>query len=98
MLTLFLISFRSSLSFFASLTETFVHSLRWIALFTFVFQFGLQSLIDNMYRIQTASILTALLSATRVAAHGHVTNIVVNGVYYQGFDIGSFPYMSILPL
>lgn len=50
-----------------------------------------------MYRIQTASLLTALLSATRVAAHGHVTNIVVNGVYYQGFDIGSFPYMSDPP-
>lgn len=44
-----------------------------------------------------STILTALLSATYVAAHGHVTNIVVNGVYYEGFDINSFPYMSDHP-
>ena len=43
------------------------------------------------------TILAALLSATHVAAHGHVTNIVVNGVYYEGFDISSFPYMSDHP-
>ncbi|KAE8154640.1 glycosyl hydrolase family 61-domain-containing protein [Aspergillus avenaceus] len=47
-----------------------------------------------MRNIQSASLLTALLSATKVAAHGHVTNIVVNGVYYEGWDIGSFPYMG----
>lgn len=50
-----------------------------------------------MHRIQ-ASLLAALLPATQVAAHGHVTNIVANGVYYQGFDIGSFPYMSDPPV
>lgn len=49
-----------------------------------------------MYRFQS-TILAALLSATQVAAHGHVTNIVVNGVYYEGFDINSFPYMSDPP-
>ncbi|KAE8354333.1 glycosyl hydrolase family 61-domain-containing protein [Aspergillus coremiiformis] len=47
-----------------------------------------------MRHVQSASLLTALFSATQVAAHGHVTNIVVNGVYYQGFDINSFPYMG----
>ncbi|OGM48742.1 endoglucanase-4 [Aspergillus bombycis] len=47
-----------------------------------------------MRHVQSASLLTALLSATKVAAHGHVTNIVVNGVYYEGFDINSFPYMG----
>lgn len=50
-----------------------------------------------MYQIQKASLLATLLSATQVAAHGHVTNIVVNGVSYEGFDIGSFPYMSDPP-
>lgn len=50
-----------------------------------------------MHRIQT-SLLAVLLPATQVAAHGHVTNIVANGVYYQGFDIGSFPYMSDPPV
>lgn len=50
-----------------------------------------------MYRLQSASFLAAMLSATQVAAHGHVTNVVVNGVYYEGFDINSFPYMSDPP-
>lgn len=50
-----------------------------------------------MHRLQSASFLAALLSATQVAAHGHVTNVVVNGVYYQGFDINSFPYMPDPP-
>ncbi|KAL1962281.1 hypothetical protein VTN77DRAFT_9871 [Rasamsonia byssochlamydoides] len=52
-----------------------------------------------MPRFQSASLLTALfLSATRVAGHGHVTNIVVNGVSYEGFDINTFPYMSDPPV
>lgn len=51
-----------------------------------------------MYRLQSASLLAALLSATQVAAHGHVTNVVVNGVSYEGFDITSFPYMSDPPV
>ncbi|RHZ60713.1 uncharacterized protein CDV56_108151 [Aspergillus thermomutatus] len=50
-----------------------------------------------MPQTKSLSLLTALLSATRVAAHGHVTNVVVNGVYYAGFDIGSYPYMSDPP-
>ncbi|OJJ77008.1 hypothetical protein ASPBRDRAFT_223028 [Aspergillus brasiliensis CBS 101740] len=50
-----------------------------------------------MRQAQSASLLAALLSATQVAAHGHVTNIVVDGVYYEGFDISSFPYESDPP-
>ncbi|PLB49832.1 hypothetical protein P170DRAFT_426699 [Aspergillus steynii IBT 23096] len=50
-----------------------------------------------MPSIQSVSLLTSLLAATRVAAHGHVTNIVVNGVSFAGFDIGSFPYMEDPP-
>ncbi|GIJ92552.1 hypothetical protein Asppvi_001830 [Aspergillus pseudoviridinutans] len=50
-----------------------------------------------MPQAKSLSLLAALLSATRVAAHGHVTNVVVNGVYYAGFDINSYPYMSDPP-
>ncbi|CEL10422.1 Putative Copper-dependent polysaccharide monooxygenases (Fragment) [Aspergillus calidoustus] len=39
----------------------------------------------------------ASLLAT-AAAHGHVTNIVVNGVYYAGWDINSYPYMETPPV
>ncbi|KAF9884239.1 hypothetical protein FE257_001971 [Aspergillus nanangensis] len=50
-----------------------------------------------MYQIQSTSLMVALLAATKVIAHGHVTNVVVNGAYYEGFDIGSFPYMEDPP-
>jgi cellulase len=39
----------------------------------------------------------ALVTAATVAAHGHVANIVVNGVYYEGYGADSFPYMSNPP-
>ncbi|EAQ85056.1 hypothetical protein CHGG_09070 [Chaetomium globosum CBS 148.51] len=38
------------------------------------------------------TLLSALAGAVSVAAHGHVTNIVINGVSYEGFDPTSFPY------
>ena len=42
--------------------------------------------------------LTApLLLATLVAGHGHVSNIVINGVSYEGWDINTFPYQSDPP-
>ncbi|RDW67049.1 hypothetical protein BP5796_09798 [Coleophoma crateriformis] len=50
-----------------------------------------------MYSFTSAALLTALLSATRVAAHGHVENIVINGASYEGFDINVFPYESNPP-
>lgn len=40
----------------------------------------------------------ALTVATGVVGHGHVNNIVVNGVYYQGYDPTSFPYMQNPPI
>ncbi|KAJ0417650.1 glycosyl hydrolase family 61-domain-containing protein [Aspergillus carlsbadensis] len=40
--------------------------------------------------------LASLLATA--AAHGHVTNIVVNGVYYAGWDINSYPYMETPPV
>ncbi|KAI0965251.1 carbohydrate-binding module family 1 protein [Xylaria arbuscula] len=41
--------------------------------------------------------LAALTAATGVAAHGHVSNIVINGVYYQGYDPTVFPYETDPP-
>ncbi|KAL7916991.1 glycoside hydrolase family 61 protein [Trichoderma austrokoningii] len=40
----------------------------------------------------------ALTVATGVVGHGHVNNIVVNGVYYEGYDPTSFPYMPNPPI
>lgn len=42
--------------------------------------------------------VTALASAVGVLAHGHVSNIVVNGIYYEGYDPTSFPYESDPPV
>ncbi|KAJ5618545.1 hypothetical protein N7528_006656 [Penicillium herquei] len=45
-------------------------------------------------------ILSPLLLATLAplaAGHGHITNIVINGVYYEGWDIDVFPYESDPP-
>ncbi|KAJ5550286.1 hypothetical protein N7535_001772 [Penicillium sp. DV-2018c] len=42
-------------------------------------------------------LLGPALFSTIVAAHGHISNVVINGVSYAGWDIGSFPYMSSPP-
>jgi endoglucanase len=39
----------------------------------------------------------ALAAAVGVAAHGHVANVVIDGVYYQGYGADSFPYMANPP-
>ncbi|KAH8645347.1 glycosyl hydrolase family 61-domain-containing protein [Xylariales sp. PMI_506] len=36
--------------------------------------------------------------STGVLAHGHINNIVVNGVYYEGYDPTSFPYETNPPV
>lgn len=41
---------------------------------------------------RTAAAVLALASASNVAAHGHITNIVINGVSYLGFDGPAYPY------
>ncbi|PLB47967.1 endoglucanase IV precursor [Aspergillus steynii IBT 23096] len=46
----------------------------------------------------STAFLILLLAASRVAGHGHVTNIVINGVSYEGWDINSFPYMDDPPV
>ncbi|RYP76206.1 hypothetical protein DL769_003677 [Monosporascus sp. CRB-8-3] len=50
-----------------------------------------------MSSFRTSMLVAALASAATVSAHGHVTNVVVNGVSYQGYDPTSFPYMSNPP-
>jgi hypothetical protein len=52
--------------------------------------------IHNHYT-KMLKVVAPVLLATLVAGHGHVTNIVVNGVSYQGWDINSFPYSSDPP-
>jgi hypothetical protein len=43
------------------------------------------------------TLISALAGAASVAAHGHVTNIVINGVSYQNYDPTSFPYQQNPP-
>ncbi|TPX10132.1 uncharacterized protein E0L32_001329 [Thyridium curvatum] len=43
------------------------------------------------------TLLAALAGAATVAAHGHVTNIVINGVSSEGYNPFSFPYMQNPP-
>ncbi|KAA8631818.1 hypothetical protein SMACR_05160 [Sordaria macrospora] len=43
------------------------------------------------------SIITALAGASLVAAHGHVSKVIVNGVEYQNYDPAVFPYLSNPP-
>ncbi|KAF4121430.1 glycoside hydrolase family 61 protein [Geosmithia morbida] len=42
----------------------------------------------------TRTLATALFGAATVAAHGYVSNIVINGVNYPGYDVTKIPYMS----
>ncbi|KAI3317188.1 glycosyl hydrolase family 61-domain-containing protein [Xylariaceae sp. AK1471] len=50
-----------------------------------------------MNNFRSSSLLAALTAAVSVAAHGHVSNIVINGVSYQTYDPTVFPYMSNPP-
>lgn len=43
------------------------------------------------------SLLGPALFASLVAAHGHITNIVINGVSFNGWDINSYPYTESPP-
>ncbi|EFQ34935.1 glycosyl hydrolase family 61 [Colletotrichum graminicola] len=50
------------------------------------------------YRSKTASFVAILASAATVAAHGHVTNIVINGVSYRNYIPVQDPYTNNPPL
>ena len=43
------------------------------------------------------TLLSALAGAATVAAHGHVTNIIINGLSFQNYDPFSFPYQQNPP-
>ncbi|KAJ2903972.1 hypothetical protein MKZ38_009027 [Zalerion maritima] len=40
----------------------------------------------------------ALSAAAGVAAHGHVDEIIINGVSFPGYDVNTYPYMSEPPV
>lgn len=44
------------------------------------------------------SLLGSALFVSLVAGHGHVTNIVINGVSFDGWDINSYPYTDSPPV
>ncbi len=44
------------------------------------------------------ALLASIASAASVAAHGHITNIVINGVSYQTYDPTTFPYEQNPPI
>ena len=46
----------------------------------------------------TRTLASALAGAVTVAAHGYVTNVVINGVSYSGYDVTSFPYQDENPV
>jgi cellulase len=55
--------------------------------------------IVNLETVATMAINTLLISlvtAATVSAHGHVTGIIANGQYYQGYT-PNFKYMNPVP-
>jgi cellulase len=50
-----------------------------------------------MSSITSKAFLAALAGAATVVAHGHVNDIIVNGVQWPGYDPTVFPYMSNPP-
>lgn len=48
--------------------------------------------------ILTRSLLGSLAVASTAIAHSHVNNLVINGVYWQGYDPTSYPYMTDPPI
>jgi endoglucanase len=43
------------------------------------------------------TLLAPTLFSALVAGHGHITNIVINGVSFGGWDINSYPYTDSPP-
>lgn len=50
-----------------------------------------------MSSITCRTLLAALTGAAAVAAHGHVNNLIINGVQWAGFDPTTYPYLSDPP-
>ena len=43
-------------------------------------------------------LLLAALAASTAIAHSHVNDLVINGVYWQGYDPTVYPYESNPPI
>ncbi|CAM1508189.1 Fc.00g050370.m01.CDS01 [Cosmosporella sp. VM-42] len=56
------------------------------------------AIISKMDKSNISTVLAILASAASVAAHGHVKNLVINGVYYETYDSTSFPYQENPPI
>ncbi|KNB05595.1 hypothetical protein FOXG_07821 [Fusarium oxysporum f. sp. lycopersici 4287] len=56
------------------------------------------SLLSKMTCFKDACWLALLLPAITVSAHGHVDEIIINGVSYQGYGSTDFPYMENPPV
>lgn len=50
-----------------------------------------------MTSVSCKALLVILGGAATITAHGHVVDVVINGVSYQGYDPTSFPYMQDPP-
>ncbi|KAH8754317.1 endo-1,4-beta-glucanase [Diaporthe sp. PMI_573] len=48
--------------------------------------------------IASKQIISLIAGAATVVAHGHVNNVVINGVYWAGYDPGSAPYIPNPPI
>lgn len=46
---------------------------------------------------KVSSLLASVAGAALVAAHGHVSHIIVNGVYYENYNPSTHWYMSNPP-
>lgn len=46
----------------------------------------------------SSGLLAFLSTVTQTAAHGHVSNLVINGVYYRGWNPSSDPYQTNPPI
>jgi cellulase len=51
-----------------------------------------------MVRLVTSALCGALSLAATVAAHGHVSGFIVEGVWYRGYESDSDPYMANPPI
>ncbi|KAL0942733.1 Endoglucanase-4-like protein 1 [Colletotrichum truncatum] len=50
-----------------------------------------------MPSFKTSAVVSALAGAATVMAHGHVNYFTVDGKYYQGYDVTSYPYQASPP-
>ena len=57
-----------------------------------------ETYITGFNRHTMHKLLAPAIFASLAEAHGHVTNIVINGVSFGGWDINSYPYTDAPPV